>query len=106
VRWFRNTLKGSSLEFGCEILSDNPEAAAAAAENAANGEKGAPVVVLPVPAKGEADGALPQVVIAAGVFGVDQGNGAHARQGNGLRRAHEARRAGPGFEIYDFASVS
>ena len=27
VRWFRNTLKGSGLEFGCELLSDNPEAA-------------------------------------------------------------------------------
>ena len=28
VRWFRNTLKGSGLEFGCELLSDNPQAAA------------------------------------------------------------------------------
>ena len=35
VRWFRNTLKGSGLEFGCELLSDSPEAAAAAAEGGA-----------------------------------------------------------------------
>ena len=35
VRWFRNTLKGSGLEFGCELVSDSPEAAAAAAEGLA-----------------------------------------------------------------------
>jgi hypothetical protein len=34
VRWFRNTLKSTALEFGCELLSDSPEAAAAAAEDA------------------------------------------------------------------------
>src|SRR6185437_2543933 len=36
VRWFRNTLKSTALEFGCELLSDSPEAAAAAAEDAAD----------------------------------------------------------------------
>ena len=61
VRWFRNTLKGSGLEFGCELLSDNPEAAAAAAEDAADGELVAPVVVLPEDA---ASG--PERVAAAG----------------------------------------
>ena len=46
VRWFRNTLKASGLEFGCELLSDSPEAAAAAPEDASDGNL-APVVVLP-----------------------------------------------------------
>ncbi len=32
VRWFRNTMRGSGLEFGCEVLCDNPEAASAALE--------------------------------------------------------------------------
>ena len=41
VRWFRNTLKGSALEFGCEILSDSPEAAAAAAEKRRKAKSGA-----------------------------------------------------------------
>jgi hypothetical protein len=27
VRWFRNTLKGTALEFGCELLADRAEAA-------------------------------------------------------------------------------
>ena len=35
VRWFRNTLKTSGLEFGCELIADEPEAAAAAREGAA-----------------------------------------------------------------------
>src|SRR5450432_635561 len=35
VRWFRNTFTGSGLEFGCELLSDSPEAAAAAMEDGA-----------------------------------------------------------------------
>ena len=34
VRWFRNTMRGTGLEFGCELLSDSPVAAAAIAENA------------------------------------------------------------------------
>ena len=46
VRWFRNTMRGSGLEFGCEVLSDNPEAAAAALEGAPDGKR-VPVVVLP-----------------------------------------------------------
>ena len=28
VRWFRNTMRGTGLEFGCELLTDSPEAAA------------------------------------------------------------------------------
>jgi hypothetical protein len=73
VRWFRNTLKGSALEFGCEILCDNPEAAAAASEDAKDGEKRAPVIVFPLSPRNESEGALPQIVTATGTFGVDQG---------------------------------
>ena len=46
VRWFRNTLRGSGLEFGCELLTDNPQAAAAQAEDAAS-KPLLPAVVLP-----------------------------------------------------------
>jgi len=73
VRWFRNLLTGSGLEFGCEILSDKPEAATAASEDQPDA-KPAPVVVLPAElAKGDTEPALPQLVVAAGVFSVDQG---------------------------------
>ena len=106
MRWFRNTLKGSALEFGCEILSDNPEAAAAAAENAPDGEKRAPVVVFPVPPRNEADGALPQVVTAAGVFGVDQGMALTRGKETGFAVLTKLVEQGPGFEIYDYAPVT
>jgi hypothetical protein len=106
VRWFRNTLKGSALEFGCEILCDHPEAAAAAAENAADGEKRAPVVVFPVPQRSEADGALPQVVTASGVFGVDQGMALTRGKETGFAVLTKLVEQGPGFEIYDYAPVT
>jgi len=73
VRWFRNTLKGSGLEFGCELLSDSPEAAAAAAEDAAPGAL-QPVVVLPEDAseRGGAEASPPQIIVPAGVFSLEQ----------------------------------
>ena len=106
VRWFRNTLKGSSLEFGCEILSDNPEAAAAASESATESEKRVPVVVLPASGKGDAEGSLPQVVIGAGVFSVDQGMALTRGKDTGFAVLTKLVEQGPGFEIYDYAPVS
>jgi hypothetical protein len=106
VRWFRNTLKGSSLEFGCEILCDNPEAAGAAAENASEGEKRAPVIVFPVSSRSEVDGALPQIVTASGTFGVDQGMALTRGKETGFAVLTKLVEQGPGFEIYDYAPVS
>ncbi len=108
VRWFRNTLKGSGLEFGCELLSDNPEAAAAAAENAPDGQKRVPVVVLP-PTGGQAG----RRRLAAAdhrrqrrVFGVDQGVALTRGKETGFAVLTKLVEQGPGFELYDFAPVS
>src|SRR5258708_21708270 len=46
VRWFRNTLRGSGLEFGCEVLSDTPQAAAPRADEPAT-KPGVPAGVRP-----------------------------------------------------------
>lgn len=106
VRWFRNTLQGRGLEFGCEILSDHPEAAAAAAEDAKEGER-APVVVLPPEAvKSGAPTALPQVIVAAGAFAVDQGVALTRGRETGFAVLTKLVEQGPGFEIYDYAPVS
>jgi hypothetical protein len=106
VRWFRNTLKGSALEFGCEILSDTPESAAAAAENAPEGQRRVPVVVLPAPAgKPGTDGSLPQVIVAAGVFSVDQGVALTRGKETGFAVLTKLVEQGPGFEVYDYAPV-
>ena len=104
VRWFRNTLRGSGLEFGCEILSDNPEAAAAAPETASAG-KLVPVVVMPADtAKPDAE-AMPQLIVAAGAFSVDQGVSLTRGRVTGFAVLTKLVEQGPGFEIYDFATV-
>jgi hypothetical protein len=72
VRWFRNTLKGSGLEFGCELLSERPEAAVARTESAGDARK-TPVLVLPEDqATPMPEGALPQLIVPSGAFGVEE----------------------------------
>lgn len=105
VRWFRNTLKGSGLEFGCELLSDSPEAAAAAAEDAPDGSL-APVVVLPEDRTTTGpEASPPQLLVPAGSFQVEQG--VSLRRGKNTRFAVLLKlvEQGPGFELYDFAPV-
>lgn len=106
VRWFRNTLKGSGLEFGCELLSDSPEAAAAAAENAPEGSL-APVVVLPEDKTvAGPEGAPPQMLVPAGSFQVEQGVSLRRGADTGFAVLLKLVEQGPGFELYDFAPVS
>ena len=96
VRWFRNTLKGSGLEFGCELLSDSPEAAAAIPEGAAD-EQFVPVVVLPE--DGSANGPEPAPLAVAGPREDLPGRAGHhaaARRRDRARGAAEAGRARPG----------
>jgi cyclic-di-GMP-binding protein len=106
VRWFRNTLKGSGLEFGCELLSDSPEAAAAATEDAVDGNL-APVVVLPedrvTPAASEPS--PPQILVPAGTFQVEQGISLKRGGDTGFAVLLKLVDQGPGFELYDFAPV-
>jgi len=106
VRWFRNTMRGSGLEFGCEVLNDNPEAASAALETAPDGKR-VPVVVLPVDAgKSGADDTLPQIIVAAGAFGIDQGVALTRAGETGYAVLTKLVEQGPGFEVYDYAAVT
>jgi len=106
VRWFRNTMKASGLEFGCEILSDNPESAVAAAEGAPEGQR-VPVVVLPEqPPKSGAEKSLQQVIVATDVFRLDQGVTLTRGGDTGFAVLTRLIEQGPGFEIYDFVPVS
>lgn len=104
VRWFRNTLKVSGLEFGCELLSDNPEAAAAAAENATGGPLTA-VVVLPEDAGNGGHGAPPQVIVPAGAFSLEQAITLRRGETAGFAVLTKLVEQGPGFEIYEFVAV-
>jgi hypothetical protein len=105
VRWFRNTLKGSGLEFGCELLSDNPEAAAAASEDAPDGQV-TPVVLLPEdPAGTGPDASPPQMIVPAGAFGIEQAVSLRRGKAEGFAVLTKLVEQGPGFELYDFAPV-
>ena len=97
-------LKGSGLDFGCELLSDNPEAAAGAAEDAAPGSF-QPVVVLPEDATGGPDASPAQVIVPAGAFGLEQAIMLRRVQETGFAVLTKLVEQGPGFEIYEFVSV-
>ena len=104
VRWFRNTLKGGGLEFGCELLSDKPEAAVAAAEDAAEGSL-TPVVVLPEDAGVRADESPPQIIVPAGAFGLEQAVSLRRGENTGFAVLTKLVEQGPGFELYEFVAV-
>jgi hypothetical protein len=105
VRWFRNTLKGTALEFGCELLSDNPEAAAAAAEDARDGAPLTPVVVIPEDAEGGVDASPPQLIVPAGSFGLEQAVTLKRGSGTGFAVLTKLVEQGPGFELFEFVAV-
>lgn len=103
VRWFRNTLKGTALEFGCELLADHAEAAGAAPEGTATPALLA-VIVLP----GDEDDPEPtpwQLVAPAGAFPVEQAITLH-RAGKVVTAVlTKLADQGPGYEIYEYVVV-
>ncbi len=106
VRWFRNTLKGGGMEFGCELLSDNPEAAAAAAEDADSGTL-TPVVVLPGDGEiaGSGEPVLAQIVVPAGSFALEQAISLRRGKETGFAVLTKLVEQGPGFELYEYVAV-
>ncbi len=104
VRWFRNTLKGSGLEFGCELLSEGPEAAAAVAEDASVASL-LPVVVLPEDPGTRADVAPPQILVPAGTFALEQAISLKRGRDTSFAVLTKLVEQGPGFELYEFVAV-
>jgi hypothetical protein len=104
VRWFRNTLKSSSLEFGCELLSDAPEAAAAAAEDAPQSAL-QPVVVLPEDIEMTPEASPPQMIVPAGVFSFEQAVTLRRGSETGYAVLTKLVEQGPGFELFEFVAV-
>ena len=105
VRWFRNTLAGAMLEFGCELLSDAPEAAAATAENAPESDI-LPVLVLPEELDADAGGPAPQLAAPAGAFALEQAVNLRRSGGSGFAVLTKLVEQGPGFDLYEFVAVS
>ena len=105
VRWFRNTLASAMLEFGCELLSERPEAAAAAAEDAPDGDL-LPVLVLPEEANADEGTPPPQLAAPAGAFALEQAVSLRRGGATGFAVLTKLVEQGPGFDLYEFVAVS
>ena len=105
VRWFRNALSDALLEFGCELLSERPEAAAAAAEHAPEGNL-LPVLVLPEESTDEPGAAPPQLAAPAGAFALEQAVSLRRGSATGFAVLTKLVEQGPGFDLYEFVPVS
>jgi len=106
VRWFRNTLKGSGLEFGCELVSDSPEAAAATLEGP--GSPVTPVVVVPEDSGatgGGSEPSPPQLIAPAGTFQIEQAVTLKRKGSETFAVLTKMAEQGPGFEIFEFVPV-
>ena len=104
VRWFRNTLNDAMLEFGCELLSEKPEAAAAAPENAADGDM-LPVLVLPEEEDADLTAPAPQLAAPAGAFTLEQAVSLRRGSATGFAVLTKLVEQGPGFDLYEFVAV-
>jgi hypothetical protein len=105
VRWFRNTLNEAMLEFGCELLSEKPEAAAAAPEHAAESHM-LPVLVLPEDDTADATSPPPQLAAPAGAFSLEQAVSLRRGSATGFAVLTKLVEQGPGFDLYEFVPVS
>ncbi|MEO5700995.1 MAG: hypothetical protein ABIS17_07895 [Casimicrobiaceae bacterium] len=101
VRWFRNSLQASALEFGCELLSDAPAIGKASGEGGDGGR--VPVLVLPEHARGADD--LAQVVVPPDTFRVEQAITLERDGATHFAVLTKLVEQGAGFEVYDFVAV-
>ena len=103
VRWFRNSPAIMGLEFGCELLSDAPEAATAAL---AEGSASTPTPVMILPGEPTSRHAEPDQLIApAGTFGVEQAVRVWRAGGILVAVLVKLVDMGPDFEIFEYVAV-
>jgi hypothetical protein len=102
VRWFRNTMRGTGLEFGCELLTDSPEAAAGRGEGS-DGSPLLPMVLLPDSGQDESP---PMALVPAGVFQLEQAISLHRDKSVGTAVLTKLVDQGPGFELFEYVAVA
>ena len=104
VRWFRNTFTGSGLEFGCELLSDSPEAAAAATEDG-TASSVTPAVVFPEEKSTGPKRARRRFWCRRASFALEQAITLKRGNDTGFAVLTKLIEQGPGFELYEFVAV-
>jgi hypothetical protein len=107
VRWFRNAHEIAALEFGCELVSDAPEAATAAMAEA-SGAAPTPVIILPGEGTNPANpntAATHQLVAPNGAYGVEHAVRIWRTRGIEIGVLVKQVDSGPDFEIFDVVAV-
>jgi hypothetical protein len=105
VRWFRNPMKQGGLEFGCELVAENPKAALGVPEDAPEGGL-SPIVVLPGDPTGTGPAAAPaQLLVPPGRFHVDDAVQLKRRGQFSIVVLTRQVDEGPSFELYEFTGV-
>jgi hypothetical protein len=107
VRWFRNTMKGTALEFGCELVSDAPEAGAAVPDGGPQRDL-VPVVIVPQDSGAVGGGAEPspaQLIAPTGAFQLEQALTLKRHGAETFAVLTKLVEHGPGFEIYEYVPV-
>ncbi|MEP6997854.1 MAG: hypothetical protein ABI900_09400 [Betaproteobacteria bacterium] len=102
VRWFRNTMRGTGLEFGCELLTDSPEAAAGRGEGA-DASPLLPMVLVPDDGQDESP---PMALVPAGAFQLEQAISLHRDKSVGTAVLTKLVDQGPGFELFEYVAVA
>jgi alkyl hydroperoxide reductase subunit F len=100
-------LKGSGLEFGCELVSDSPEAAAAASEGLPTSQL-IPVVVVPEDsgtASNPAEATPPQLIAPIGTFQLEQPVTLKRAGSETFAVLTKLAEQGPGYEIFEYVPV-
>ena len=108
VRWFRNTLKGSGLEFGCELVSDSPEAAAAAGRRGIGRttvSQSSSCRRTPAPRGGASEASPPQLIAPVGTFQLEQAVTLKRAGSETFAVLTKLVEQGPGFEIFEYVPV-
>lgn len=102
VRWFRNTMTVSGLEFGCELVCDGPEAGAAAKEGP--NAPLVPIVVVPQD-DDDAEAAGPQLIVPQGAFQLEQAVTVKQAGRETFAVLTKLVEQGPGYELYECVPV-
>ena len=102
VRWFRNTMRGAALEFGCELLTDHPEAASAKAEGI-DSAPDVPIVLIPDASR---DVSPPMALVPAAIFQLEQAVSLRRSGTTGTVVLTKLVEQGPGFELFEYIAVS
>ena len=106
VRWFRNTMRGSGARVRLRGAVRQSRGRGGGARKTRPTASACRSSCCPsTPTRPGPTTSLPQIIVAAGAFGIDQGVALTRGRETGFAVLTKLVEQGPGFEIYDYAAV-